>query len=393
MSTVDFNVIVSGAGPAGLAAAVLLAMDGVKTAVIAPAAKYDPRTTALMQPSMQMLKFIGVWNEDLQSHCAPLKQLHLVDDTGNMVTAPTLAFRADEVDLEEFGWNVPLAVLIPILRAKAIALGVSFIEGQSHSADCFADHINVELTTGEKVSAKLLLAADGAESPLRKSLGIGTENWSFDQSALATSFAHTAPHQFVSTEYHKAAGPFTTVPLPGNRSSLVWMDRPARIEALNGMSDSELAIEIQIETKGSLGKVSDIGARKIFPMRGQRATSFAAKRCMVVGEAAHLLPPIGAQGLNLSLRDAAQAADLIIGADDQGAETLLKEYDRLRRADVVPRQQIVNLMNTSLLSGVQALSLARAAGLTALSTFAPLRKLAMQQGLSPSANLPFAMRG
>jgi 2-octaprenyl-6-methoxyphenol hydroxylase len=170
------------------------------------------------------------------------------------------------------------------------------------------------------------------------------------------------------------------------------MDRPTRIDALLKLSDAELATEIQLETKGTLGRISDVGPRKAFPMKGQRATTFATKRCMVIGEAAHVLPPIGAQGLNLSLRDAAQAADLIIGADDPGADKTLKEYNTLRRADVLPRQQMVNLMNQSLLSNFPAYGMARAAGLGAIANFAPLRKMAMQQGLAPSANLPFAMR-
>jgi 2-octaprenyl-6-methoxyphenol hydroxylase len=388
-----YTAIISGAGPAGLAAACLLALDGVKTAVIAPAPSSDPRTTALMQPSVQLLKFIGAWNDDLKSVSAPLKHLHLIDDTGNLVTAPIIEFSASEMNLDEFGWNVPLAHLVPILRARAEALGVTFITGTSLSAEADEDFITVKTESGENYSAKILLAADGADSRLRKSLGITTENWAFDQSALATSFTHSAPHQFISTEYHKSAGPFTTVPLPGNRSSLVWMDRPARIEALLKLSDADLAIEIQLETKGTLGRMSDIGPRKAFPMHGQRATTFATKRCMVIGEAGHVLPPIGAQGLNLSLRDAAQAADLIIGAEDPGAEHTLKEYNSLRRADVVPRQHMVNLMNQSLLSNFPAFAMARAAGLGAIANFAPLRKIAMQQGLAPSANLPFAMRG
>jgi 2-octaprenyl-6-methoxyphenol hydroxylase len=389
----NFTALISGAGPAGLATAVLLALDGVKTAVIAPPPQVDPRTTALMQPSMQMLKFIGVWSEDLKSVSAPLKHLHLVDDTGNLVTAPQIQFSASEMDLDEFGWNVPLAHLVPALRHRAEFLGVRFIEATSTSAQVEADCIVVKTSDGQNYSSKILLAADGADSALRTSLGITTENWAFDQSALATSFAHSAPHQCISTEYHKSAGPFTTVPLPGNRSSLVWMDRPARIETLLQLSEAELAIEIQLETKGSLGRISDIGPRKAFPMRGQRATTFASNRCMTIGEAAHVLPPIGAQGLNLSLRDAAQAADLIISAKDPGADSILKEYNTLRRADVVPRQQMVNLMNQSLLSSIPAFGLARVMGLAAIANFAPLRNIAMQQGLAPSANLPFAMRG
>lgn len=389
----NYTAIISGAGPAGLAAACLLALDGVKIAEIAPPSSDDPRTTALMQPAMQMLKFIGVWNDELKSVSAPLKHLHLIDDTGNLVTAPTIEFSAAELNLEEFGWNVPLAHLVPALRLRAENLGVDFITDASTSAACDENQITIKTESGNSHSAKILLAADGADSKLRQSLGFSIEAWAYDQSALATSFSHTASHQNISTEYHKSAGPFTTVPLPGNRSSLVWMDRPARIEALLTFSDQELAIEIQLETKGNLGRISDIGPRKAFPMRGQRATSFATKRCMIIGEAAHVLPPIGAQGLNLSLRDAAQAADLIIGSNDPGADKVLSEYNAIRRADVLPRQQMVNLLNQSLISEIPAFSLARAAGLAAISNFGPLRKLAMSQGLSPASDLPFAMRG
>ncbi len=389
----NYTAIISGAGPAGLAAAILLAMDGVKAAIISPLTKDDPRTTALMHPSMQLLKFMGVWTDELKSHCAPLKQLHVIDDTGNLVTAPNATFRASEMNLEEFGWNVPLAKLVPLLKARAIALGVTLMEDESVAASCHDNFITVQTLGRQTFTTKILLAADGADSAIRTSLGFMTETWTFEQSALATSFAHSASHHFVSTEFHKHAGPFTTVPLPGNRSSLVWMDRPARIEALHKLSNVELAVEIQLETKGLLGRITDIGSRKIFPMRGQRATSFAAKRCMIVGEAAHVLPPIGAQGLNLSLRDAAQAADLIIGAEDPGADGILKQYNTLRLADVVPRQHIVNMMNTSLLAKIPALAVGRAIGLAAIANVAPLRNLAMQQGLAPTANLPFSMRG
>jgi 2-octaprenyl-6-methoxyphenol hydroxylase len=389
----DYTAIISGAGPAGLAAAVLLSQDGVKCALISPQQIYDPRTTALMQPSMQMLKFIGVWNDALQSHCAPLKHLHLIDDTGNAITATPLHFNASEMNLEAFGWNVPLTHLVPALLKRAAELGVVFIEGNSETARAHENHIEIETDDGRSFTSQVLLAADGAHSKLRSALGISTESWSYDQAALATSFGHSASHENISTEFHKSAGPFTTVPLPGNRSSLVWLDRPARIAALSEMSDAELATEIQLETHGILGRVSDIGPRKVFPMRGQRANTFAAARCMVIGEAAHVLPPIGAQGLNLSLRDAAQAADLIIGATDAGAGAILKEYDALRRADVLPRQQMVGVLNTTLLSSFSVLSSARALGLSAVANFAPLRNIAMQQGLAPSSNLPFAMRG
>ncbi len=388
----DFKAIISGAGPAGLSAAVLLALDGVKCAIIAPPFVDDPRTTALMQPAMQMLKFIGLWPSDLQSHCAALKQLHLVDDTGNMFAAPRVEFSAREMNLEEFGWNVPLAKLVPALQARAQELGVVFIEGTSASVETRESQITVKTDAGQTLTAEVILIADGAKSKLREQLGFDIETERFDQMALATSFEHSVRHDFISTEFHKSAGPFTTVPLPGNRSSLVWMERPARMAELMALTDNQLAIEIQLESHGLLGKISNIGPRKTFQMQSQRATSFAKNRAILIGEAAHALPPIGAQGLNLSLRDAAQAADLIIGSADAGAENICTQYNGLRRADVLPRQQMVALLNRSLLSGLLPFNMARAGGLAAIAKFSPLRGLAMRQGLSPALGLPFAMR-
>ncbi len=389
----DFKVIVSGAGPAGLAAGILLAMDGVKTAVVAPASQLtDPRTVALMQPSMQFLKYASLWTPEIEAVSAPLKQLQIVDDTGNYVTASDVTFSASEAKLDAFGWNVPLAQLTPLMLKRAETLGVVIIDDKSQSSEIHEHETNLTTAKGQRLSAEVIIAADGVESPIRKSRSIKMHSWRFDQSALVTTFSHTGPHSFMSTEYHKGAGAFTTVPLPGNRSSLVWMEKPAKAQALYELSDTELAIEIQIETKGNLGRISDIGTRKIFPMRGERAEVFAKDRIILLGEAAHTQPPLGAQGLNMSFRDAAQAADLIIGAKDAGSASIMKEYDKLRRVDVVPRQLMISMVNTSLLSEFAALGLLRAAGLAAVAKIPPLRSLAMAQGLAPSSNLPFAMR-
>ena len=389
----DFTVIISGAGPAGLASAILLAMEGVNTAIIAPKAPIDPRTVALMQPSIRFLKFAGLWTPELESVCAPLVHLQIYDDTGNYITAPTLTFSASEIEIDAFGWNVPLTQLTPMMHARALALGVTFIDDRTENSELHESEIVLQTAGGKHFSAMVAIAADGGNSPLRKSRGIETQSWSYKQSALITSFSHTGPHGSMSTEYHKSAGAFTTVPLPGNKSSLVWMDKPERSAALFEMSDNDLAIEIQIETKGNLGRISDLGPRKVFAMKGERAVTFAKDRTLLVGEAAHMQPPLGAQGLNMSFRDAAQAADLIIGAEDPGTNKIMQEYNELRSFDVVPRQQMISMVNTSLLSNFIGFPLLRAAGLAAVASIPPLRKLAMNQGLAPSTNLPFAMRG
>jgi 2-octaprenyl-6-methoxyphenol hydroxylase len=390
----EFDVIVAGAGPAGLAAACLLALDGRRVALVARAHGdvKDPRTVALMRPSIQLLSHIGIWPGELKGKTAALKKLRLVDDTGSLFKAPSITFDPAEIGEEAFGWNFPLELLIPALHARALELGVALTEADAASARTASDSVTITTTTGQRVAARVALAADGRNSVLREAAGIRTNRWSYDQAALVTSFDHSGPHDGISTEHHRAAGPFTTVPMPGNRSALVWMERPQRAAELMALSDNALAAEIQIGTHGELGRVSNIGSRRVFPMQGLVARAFSHNRIMLIGEAGHVVPPIGAQGLNMSLRDAAQAADLMEGEDDPGSTSVLADYDALRRRDVQPRQQAIDLMNRSLLSGFLALETGRAAALSLLAQFGPLRRSVMQYGLAPSRGLPHTMR-
>jgi 2-octaprenyl-6-methoxyphenol hydroxylase len=392
----DYKVIVVGivvgSGPAGLAAAALLAKEGMATALVAPLSVDDPRTVALMQPSIQLLRYLDIWPTNLETQTSPLRKLRIIDDTGSLLVAPNLEFESEELNLEAFGWNIPLGLLLPTLRKRAEDLGVTFIEATATGARTSGDAIHLTLSGETEISASFCLGADGANSALRKAAGIATDTWSYDQTAIATSFAHSMDHDNISTEYHKPAGPFTTVPLPENRSSLVWMERPSRAEALMAMNDKELGIEIQIETHGELGLISNLGPRKSFPMKGLTARQFAKDRVILIGEAAHVVPPIGAQGLNMSLRDAALAADLILANKGPGSDSLMAEYNALRRAEVLPRQQLIDLMNKSLLLGLLPLDAARALGLSALHYFGPLKRFIMEQGLQSRHNLPFAMR-
>lgn len=384
---VDFDVIVAGAGPAGLAAACLAAARGFATALITGPreTRPDPRTVALMMPSLAVLEACGLWPGELREATAPLRKLRLVDDTGAPFAAPELVFSAREAGLDAFGWNIPLALLKPRLEARAGELGVRFLTASAAGCSTEADAATVALDDGTAFTAKLVLAADGRNSALRKAVGIDMVSWSYDQTAIAVSFAHSQPHRDISSEYHKPAGPFTTVPLPGQRSSLVWMERPARAEELMQLDDKALAAEIQAMSHGELGLIGEIGPRRSFPMSGARAVTFARNRVMLIGEAAHTVPPIGAQGLNMSFRDAEDAVTLVVQSRDRnediGAAKMLAEYDARRQRDVRPRQAVIDLMNRSLLSSYLPLEAGRAAGLATLASFGPLRRFAMNVGL------------
>lgn len=386
MTQRSFEAIVVGGGPAGLAAACLLARAGVGCAVIAgdEQAKADPRTVALMVPALGILSDLGLWPGVLIDISAPLQKLRLVDDTGSLIAAPETVFEARELDLGAFGWNIPLTALIAALRDRASELGAAVIPGNATRATAQSMHVEIA-TASETYRTPVAIAADGRTSLLREAAHIPTRNWSYDQAAIATSFAHSAPHNGVSTEYHRPGGPFTTVPLPGNRSSLVWMDRPETVTRFMALGDRDIASEIQLATHGELGRISEVGPRRSFPMAGLIAQSFGRNRIMLVGETAHVVPPIGAQGLNMSLRDGAAAARLIAearaGANDPGAPDVLARYDRERRADVLPRQSVIDTMNRSLLLGMLPLDAGRAIGLAALKSFAPLRQFVMRRGL------------
>ncbi len=393
MSDFESKALVVGAGPAGLAAACLLAQAGVNTICVAPVAATDPRTVALMSPSLKLLESIALWTYDFRQHCAPLKQLHLLDDTGNLVSAPDVRFSASEANLDAFGWNIPLAKLMPALRDRAVEFGVRFVDEDVANYEVQDSGVEALTQAGQSIRASFAVAADGRNSMLRKAAGISASEWSFDQSALVTRFAHSREHEGVSTEWHKLGGPFTTVPLPGLRSALVWMDKPAKIDAVMQLSLKDLAREIQLQNHGTLGLISDVETPHSFPMRGVKAECFAAKRTYLVGEAAHVFPPVGAQGLNMSLRDAGHMVDVVLGHEDAGSDKAMLAYDALRRPDVLPRQLGISLMNRSLLADVMPPHLARAAGLAAVAMVPQLRKLAIREGLSPSGGLPFAMRG
>jgi 2-octaprenyl-6-methoxyphenol hydroxylase len=170
------------------------------------------------------------------------------------------------------------------------------------------------------------------------------------------------------------------------------MDKPDNLTRFAQMDTAALAREIQLQNHGALGLVTDVVAPHVLPMRGVKADRFAAKRVFLVGEAAHVLPPIGAQGLNMSLRDAGHMVDVVLVHDDPGSAAAMQEYDGKRRADVGPRQAAISAMNQTLLAELDLPHLARAAGLAAVAWLAPLRELAMREGLSPSQGLPFTMR-
>ncbi len=391
------QVAIVGGGPAGLTAAIALAGAGVETALIARPAAPDHRTTALLAGSVTALDALGVWPR-CRADAAPLRIMRIADSTGRLIRAPEVRFAADEIGLEAFGYNIENRHLLRALDTHAGELPLLHrIEGDARSVETGSDSVSVHLAAGGTIQARLVIGADGRRSLCRAAASIETVGSRYDQTALTFNLRHTRPHDDTSTEFHTPHGPFTLVPLPGLRSSLVCVTSPDDAEQLGSMDEAALAGEIERRSHSILGKITIEPGRGVYPLAVETARQFAAQRIALIGEAGHAMPPIGAQGLNLGLRDAATICELAVQAHrsggDPGAPELLARYDASRRADVTSRSVAVDLINRTLLSDFLPVQGARGLGLYLIDRIGPLRRAVMREGVGPAASQPRLMRG
>lgn len=381
------DIIVAGTGPTGMIAALGLARAGFSVVLAGPAPRRDDRrTTALMRPALNYLDTLGVLAR-VEGEAAPLAVMRIVDATSRLVRSPTVTFRASEIGEDAFGLNMPNTVLSAALEAAiAEEPGIDWRKAPVAAWEISEESATATLGDGMGITAPLAVAADGRDSPARAAAEIRTSLRNLQQSALVLNFAHGREHGATSTEFHTETGPFTQVPLPGRRSSLVWVVRPETADELAALDDAALSQRIEEKMQSMLGRVSVEPGRQIYPLASLQPVRFARNRVALVGEAAHVFPPIGAQGLNLGIRD---VQDLVRTAsdyrDDPGAERALSTYDRRRRPDILARSTAVGLLNHSLLSDMLPAQLARSAGLGVLKTFSPVRAFFMREGMQPGS--------
>ncbi|KRE03998.1 ubiquinone biosynthesis protein UbiH [Bosea sp. Root670] len=380
------DIAIVGAGAVGLAAALALSREGRSVALLGPVATpRDGRTVALLDGSWRMLAELGV-QEALLEKAAPLEVMRLVDDSGSLFRQPPVEFRASEIGLEAFGWNIENADLTALLAEKAAGLsGLRMIPGFVRAIEPETDGVSLSGEGFAPLKARLIVGADGRNSQVRAAAGIESRDWRYPQIALTAIFEHRRDHQETSTEFHTRKGPCTIVPLPGRRSSLVWLVDPEEAPALTALDDPAFALRVERQVQSLLGAMTVSGPRGKVPMGGLSVERFGAGRMALIGEAAHVFPPIGAQGLNLGLRDVAALSEALAGVTDAGAESVIADYDGARRTDVRLRTGAVDVLNRTLLTDLMPADLMRGAGLLALSRIGPLRRLVMRQGLAGGA--------
>lgn len=390
MERIETDILIAGGGIAGLSAAARLGADGHRVVLADPAPPgpgTDQRTTAFLHPAVETLSRAGAWAA-MEAGAAPLATMRLVDAGGREQVARTTAdFAAAEIQDRPFGYNVTNIAARQALTTRLAALpNVRLLLGQgvtgivSRTAEVLA-----RLGPNTQIRARLAIAADGRDSFLRREAGIETTRWSYGQRALVFAVTHGRPHQGISTEIHRTGGPCTLVPMPERDgrpcSSVVWMVPGARAEALAALDDTALGQALMAETLGLYGPLTVSGPRAVWPIIGQLAHRIAGERLALIAEAAHVIPPIGAQGLNMSLADIECLAGLLAEAPDPGAPALLTRYQTARWPEMAARVAGVDALNRAALAEAQPLRDLRHLGLKAIHGVKPLRTLAMRLGM------------
>lgn len=390
------DIVISGAGVAGLTAAAafgaagfsVLCVDPAPPVVEAAAQGADLRTTAFLQPARDFLAKSGLW-ERLAPHAMPLGIMRIVDAGGaDGIPRATRDFVAQEIGDEAFGWNLPNWLLRREIAARLAEMdNVTFRPGVGFARMLTRDsEALVTLTDGTQIRAKLVIGADGRNSMVRKSQGIDVKTTRYGQKAVVFAVTHDHPHGAHSTEVHQSGGPFTLVPLPDLDgkpcSSVVWMDHGPAAEALMQLDDTAFSHAATARSAWVYGPLKLASKRQIWPIITQVAQRMTAQRTALVAEAAHVVPPIGAQGLNMSLADMACLLDLAQAAPaDLGGPKMLDAYARTRESDVALRATGIDLLNRASIAGSAPAQAIRAAGVRLLHDITPIRRGLMKLGL------------
>ncbi len=405
------TVAVVGGGLAGLSMAACLGTAGIKTTVIDTGSPpqqdlecADNRTTALIQSSLSLLHACGVW-ADCAPYSTPLKTMRIVTRAGGLMRRGSETdFHAEETGEESFGYNVPNSLLRRQLCHKLTNCDAvtHHFEQRVVNFDNNTHKGRLTLDGGSEINADLVIAADGKNSFLRQSAGIKVTSWDYPQTAMTCTIAHSLDHNFISTETHYPDGPFVLVPLhntAGERkqSSIVWVTETARAEDLLNASEETFLTALKGKVGSHLGQITCIGKVGSFPLSCMIAEQFYAPRLALIAEAAHTMPPIAAQGLNLSLRDVAELTDQVIFAlscaRDIGTEDFLRRYDRSRRFDVVTRMAATDSFNRLTSNNSSLLHGLRGVGLGLLRRVGPARRALIKMGLNAPTGTPKLMTG
>jgi len=400
------DVLISGGGMVGLPLGLALAQGGLKTVIAdaAPPAKvldpdFDGRVSALAYASVRMLGALGVW-EGLAPNAQPIREILVTDGKAGQAASPfSLHFDSQEVGAEALG-HIAENRHIRAALFKAVE-GAANLELMAPAAvkslTVEAGGAIVRLANGEEISAHLVIAADGRESPLRAQMGVQIVGWSYPQTGIVATVEHERPHNGVAYEHFLPSGPFAILPMTGNRSSLVWTEAKTKAPGLLALDEAGFNAELARRFGAHLGATKSAGPRWSYPLSFHLARDFVRPRFALAGDCAHGIHPIAGQGLNLGLKDAAALAEVLLDAArlgrDIGALDTLKRYERWRRFDSFVLAASTDAMNRLFSNDIAPLRHLRDLGLGIVDSIGPARRFFMRHAGGDIGKLPKLMKG
>lgn len=396
------DIAIVGGGPVGMTLALALArsMAGLRIAMLDRrdfAVPQDQRAFAISAGVKRVLETLGVWRA-VADKAEPILKMKITDSgTGDIARPLFLSFEGPLSSGEPYAHMVPntalSAALLEALEGRATLL--SQVEVMGFEADSQSGRLS--LRDGRMIVAPLIVAADGAQSALRRMAGIGVIVHDYRQSGIVTTISHELPHEGVAYEHFRPAGPFASLPLPGNRSSLVWTERSQAVERYKAMPLNEVAGVIEEVMGSSLGAVTVDEKLQSFPLAMRLARSFIAPRLALIGDAAHVVHPVAGQGLNLGLKDVAALAEVVVEAMrlglDHGAPDVLEKYQRWRRFDTALMALVTDGMTRLFSNDIAPVRALRDLGLGVVDRLPPLKDLMIARAAGIEQSGPRLLRG
>ena len=394
----DFDIIIIGAGLVGLTTALACVHKGASVCLLDaanPDKVDDGRASAIAASSFAMLEHLGV-APLLDGHVQPITDMLIADGAVGDVSPLTLHFDSnDEGGPTGFmieNQHLRAALLQRIAASDKVDLRAPVtIQNTARGPQ----NVTVTLADRTELTAALLGAADGRNSPLRQKAGIDVQRFAYDQKAIVTTFEHELPHDGVAHQIFFAGGPLALLPLTNSRCSIVWSDTARAVDAAMALDDMAFTAELARRIGGFLGEIKLSAPRQAFPLSLQMAERYTDNRLVLVGDAAHAIHPIAGQGLNMGLRDAAALADVVadsrsVGFDLGGAA--VGDYEAWRNFDNKMLGASTDILNRLFSNNISPLRHARRLGLAAVNRSKLAQKLFMKEATGETGTLPSLLR-
>ncbi|MBN2739781.1 MAG: FAD-dependent monooxygenase [Rhodobacteraceae bacterium] len=402
----DSDVLIAGGGLNGPALALALASAGVSVTLVdaAPARQratdtFDGRAYALAIASQKLLATLGVW-KGLADTAQPMMEVKASDGHAGEGASPFfLHFDARELDQAPVGYMLEDRFLYrAFLDAMEANPAITLIHDTQVSDQLVEPGaITATLSDGRTLRSKLLVGADGRRSAVAERAGITREGWGYGQTALVAAIEHELPHNGVAHQFFMPSGPLAILPLKGNRSSIVWSEKDETAQSIAALDDADFLAVLRPRFGDFLGDIKLAGPRFSYPLNLTLATSYAAPRVALVGDAAHGVHPIAGQGLNLGLRDVAALAEVLVEAmrrgEDIGALDVLERYQGWRRFDSTALALGMDSVNKLFSNDNPLLRAGRDIGMGLVQALPALRQGFMRQAAGLSGPLPRLLQG